>query len=104
MLDLDKINNINNRHRYGFKVKQISHNTCSIDSGQEEWLIEVTPKHKGIILWHKNIRYDTDNYHIQHRFYDYISAMHTIHSHKDKYKHTYNKVFRMKELFYQLGL
>jgi hypothetical protein len=104
LIDTDKINNINTRHRYGFKVKQISHNTCYVDSGQEEWLIEATPRTKGIILWHKNQKWDVDNYHIQREFYDYISAMNSIHTHKDKYKHKYDKVFRMKELFHQIGL
>ena len=99
MLDMDKINNINKKYR--FRVKQISDTTCSIDSGQEEWLIETTPRTRGIILWHRNHKYDVDNFHVQHSFYDYERTMYSIHTHKEKHMHTNDKVFRMKKLFEQ---
>ena len=102
LIDMDKINNINKK--YGFKIKQLKDDTCYIDSSHDEWLIKVTREDRGIILYHKNMKYDRDNYHTQHTFYDYERAIHSIYTHKDKYKYKHDKVFRMKELFHQLSL
>lgn len=99
-LDIEQINKINMRYR--FKIKEISPDTCYIDSGQEEWLITATSAHKGIILFHKNMKYDTDKYHIQHLFYTYQDAIHSIYEHKNKWRHKFNKVFKMKKLFEQI--
>jgi hypothetical protein len=104
MLDMGLIVRLN--RRYKFKIKEITESSCYIDSGRDEWVLEIEPKlhagHKNIILKHRNWKRNKDKFHEQRRFYDIPYTFNAILEHEQKWWRMKRPGDRVLELCNQL--
>jgi hypothetical protein len=96
-LDMDIIQKINSR--YNFKIKQITKDTLHIDSGTDEWILELEqkkhPQHKNLILMHKNHRRNLNHHHEQRRYFDYNWVFGAINNHEQRWFRKLNHMNRI---------
>ena len=105
-LNMNVIEKINSK--YNFKIKQITHNRLYIDSGMDEWLLEIEykrcRKHKNLVLFHKNHKRNTKQYHIQNRYLDYDWVFGAIHSHERRWFQSMNRMQRILDKINSLNI
>lgn len=96
-LDMEEINVIN--LKYKFKIKQVNDTILHIDSGTDEWVLELETKshhrHKNLILRHKNHRRNLRQHHEHRRFYDIKWVFGAIHNHELRWFRKFNKMNEM---------
>jgi hypothetical protein len=74
---------------YKFKIKQVASDVLYIDSGLDEWIVEVEPKlhslHKNIRLKHGNWKRNKGRYHHQKDYLDLPFMFQSIYEHERRY-------------------
>lgn len=104
MIDMTLIQNLNKA--YNFKIKQIAQNILYIDSGLDEWILEIDKKihslHKNISLRHGNWKRNKGKFHRQREFYDLEYAFKSIYDHENRYLRNYGVLFEVQKMFDKL--
>ncbi len=87
MIDMGLVESLN--VKYKFKVKQITSDVLYIDSGLDEWIVEVEHKlhslHKNIKLKHGNWKRNKGKYHKQRDYLDFPYMFQSIYEHERRY-------------------